>query len=417
MYDYKMILRMALDKKVWKELMYIHNLYKIDSRYNILKGLKVAMFILKNEKIVKHEGEYVISTFIPPFCSKAFRTVQTAVVDNNKVFQNLVLHKRVAPISTYLEITKSCNMRCKHCSSYYGSSSKEVDKEKWIKVIQELQDMGVGDIGITGGEPLLKDYVVDLVRAIDSRSKSMLFTNGTYFSKDIALQLKEAGLFSVGISLDSCIEEVHNENRCSSNAFSEAVNAIKNAKEAKIYTMIQTVVLRKDVNFDYLKKFFDFCKSLNVDEIKILEPIRSGRFLTEDDNEIFFDEESRDKLINIQHIFNRNDYPKITTFAYTESKEKYGCGAGVQHTYINAEGNLMPCDFVPMSFGNVFDNDIKQLWSKMYKHINGPKIGCFANMVNNEISRYDEYPLNITRSCEICKKYEKKEYTDYEKVL
>ena len=120
-----------------------------------------------------------------------------------------------------------------------------------------------------------------------------------------------------------------------------------------------------------------------------------------------------------QHKANKSSkYPKITTFAYTESQEKYGCGAGNQHSYINAYGDLMPCDFVPMKFGNVRVENTKKLWTEMNKALDGPKIGCFANRVNMKISKLglSEYPLNKKDSCIICKNHPKNGITEFEKL-
>ena len=52
-----------------------------------------------------------------------------------------------------------------------------------------------------------------------------------------------------------------------------------------------------------------------------------------------------------------------------ESEGRFGCGAGNQHSYISASGELYPCDFVPMNFGNVKEESIKGLWIEMKNYI------------------------------------------------
>ncbi|KFZ26328.1 MAG: Antilisterial bacteriocin subtilosin biosynthesis protein AlbA [Candidatus Izimaplasma bacterium HR2] len=421
MYDKRMILRMGFDINVWKDIFKIHKYFRKDKSYNIFRGIKTALFILKNERIVRHDGTYIISTFMPAFGTEAFITNLKAVKNVDEPFKSQILSKRSAPISMYLEITKACNLKCEHCSSHYKCDKVEMTIEDWKKVVKEIQDMGVSDIGITGGEPLLKKGYIDLVKSISNKSRIILFTNGYYLTEEIAKQLKEAGLYAIGISLDSHIESVHNERRKDNFAYQKAIEAIEYANKAGLYTMIQTVILKDELNEDNIFDFFRKCAELNVDEVKILEPIRSGRYMVSDEGKkIFYDKASRSKLIGYQHKANKSrKYPKITTFAYTESQEKYGCGAGNQHSYINAYGDLMPCDFVPMKFGNVRENNVKKLWTEMNQALDGPKIGCFANRVNMKISKLglSEYPLNKKDSCIICENHPKNGITEFEKLV
>lgn len=417
----KMFLAMAIDKNVLKALIDIYTILKEDKSFTIFKYIKMMKGILSGEKIVKHEDKYILSTFFPPFPSRSFIENILAVDEPTNVFTKQIYAKRTAPISIYLCITNKCPNNCVYCSSKNRKDEKELDKDQWIKVIGDLQDMHTSIIGITGGEPLVREDILDIVRAINHRSTSILFTSGFNLTLKKAKELKAAGLFGIGISLDSYDKESHNKNRNNDNAYDYALKALRTAREAGLYTMAQTVILKENLDKDRLFKLFKVAKDNGAHEVKILEPILSGNLLKEDNlGNVVYSENHRKKLIDIQHEANKhNEFPKITTFAYTESKERFGCGAGNQHSYISASGELYPCDFVPMSFGNVKEKSIKDLWLDMNSIIGLPKSECFAQKVNREVLKEScgILPLSKAKSIIICNKNKSTSFPEYYRDL
>ncbi|WP_160689875.1 radical SAM protein [Clostridium sp. C2-6-12] len=419
--NFKIISQMAVDKNVLKCLVEVFNILKEDKKFNLLKYIKMMRSILNGEKIVKHQDKYIISTFFPPFPSKSFIQNILSVDEPINIFTKQIFAKRIAPISIYLCITNKCPNNCLYCSAKNRQAERELSKEEWINVINELQEMRTPIIGITGGEPLLREDIFDIIRSIDSRSTAILFTSGFNLSYAKAKELKESGLFGIGISLDSYDKNIHNKNRNNEDAFDYALEALTNSNKAGLYTMAQTVILKENLDEEKLFKLFKLAKDNGAHEVKILEPILSGNLLTEKElNNVFYNDSDREKLIKIQHKANkRSDLPKISTFAYTESEAKFGCGAGNQHSYISASGELYPCDFVPMSFGNVKEESIKKLWIEMNNHIGKPKIGCFAQKVNKEVFKKSEgiLPINKSVAIDICNDNKSDKYPKYYRDL
>jgi len=417
----KIMCQMAFDKNVLKCLVEVFNILKEDKKFNLFKYIKMMRSILNGEKIVKHKDKYILSTFFPPFPSKSFIQNILSVDEPINIFTKQIFAKRIAPISIYLCITNKCPNNCLYCSAKNRQAEKELSKAEWINVINELQEMRTPIIGITGGEPLLREDIFDIIKSIDSRSTAILFTSGFNLSYEKAKELKDSGLFGIGISLDSYDKNIHNKNRNNEDAFDYALQALKNSNKAELYTMAQTVILKENLDEEKLFKLFKLAKDNGAHEVKILEPILSGNLLTEKElRNVFFNDSDREKLIKIQHKANkRSDLPKISTFAYTESEAKFGCGAGNQHSYISASGELYPCDFVPMSFGNIKEESIKKLWIEMNNHIGKPKIGCFAQKVNKEIFKKSEgiLPINKSVAIEICNENKSDRYPKYYRDL
>jgi len=413
------ILHMVLNLKSLKLLRDIHNAFKNDKNYSFIKLLKGMFNALKKEKVIKFKDKFIVSSFLPPVPSKSFLSMVLATKVKENIYTQQMLAQRSAPISFFLALTNKCNYDCFHCSAKGRDIGKELTTEEWKKIIKDIQDMGTSIIGFTGGEPLLREDIEEIVEFVDDRSITILYTNGKYLSYEKALNLKNRGLFAVGISLDSIFKEEHNKKRGDQNAFEDSLNAIKNSRKAGLYTIVQSVVPKENVNKEYLFKLFKLAKKMGAHEIRILEPIISGNlFLNKEENkDIFYSKNDREKLIKIQYAANRMmSLPKVTTFAHTESKSQFGCGAGTQHSYITASGDLLPCDFLPLSFGNVREKSIKELWEEMNRIIGIPKIGCFAMEIYSNLYN-KKLPLNKNDSSIICAKHKSNEFPKFYKIL
>lgn len=391
------IIKSLLNKDVRANMIHIHNQFKVSEEYKPINVIRCGMNSIKNDRLIIHNGDFVVNSFLPPLNSKAYKSIVDAVPgEKGEFFHNHTIGKRLAPISTYVAVTGRCMYNCWHCSAKKfikekDDKSKEMTTNEVKKIIKSLQDLGVGIIGFTGGEPLLRKDLEEIIASIDDRSISFLFSNGYSLSYEKAKSLKKAGLFGVGISIDSLYKENHDKKRGYIGAYYNSINAIKNCKKAGIYTMAQTVCTKEMIKTKEINNLAKYLKEIGIDEFRILEPIPCGSLLV-NKNEIFTAEEKK-KLINIHIEFNKDkSYPKTSVFPYVESKDQFGCGAGVQHSYIDSEGNFMPCDFVHESFGNVLSEDIKSIWSKMHGRLEKAKTYCYAKKCDkcnsNELPKY-----------------------------
>lgn len=377
------VIKALLNKEVRENFIYINRRFKESKDYKIKNAIRCANNVMKNDRLVIHNDNFIVNSFLPPLNSIAYKSIVDAVPgEGEEFFYNHTIGKRLAPISTYIAITGRCMYNCWHCSAKRFIKDKddklsEMTTSEIKNIIKSIQDLGVGIIGFTGGEPLLRDDLEELIKSIDNRSISYLFTNGYLLDINKANELKKSGLFGVGISIDSLYKEKHDEKRGFNGAYNHSILAIKNCKEVGLYTMAQTVCTKEMLNSGEINELAKYLKGLGVDELRILEPIPCGSLLVKNDE--IFSKEDKEKLIKLHVEFNRNkNYPKTSVFPYIESKDQFGCGAGVQHSYIDNEGNFMPCDFVPEFFGNVLNEDIKDIWNKMHSKLDRAKSYCYA---------------------------------------
>ena len=130
---------------------------------------------------------------------------------NSSEFQNSTITDRFGRVFNYLRIAinERCNLRCIYCMPEEGILLQEkdrlLDKNEICKIIKVMSELGVSKIRFTGGEPLLRKDLLDLIQYTYQQtdiSSIHLTTNGVLLSKYIN-QLEKAGLNGINISLDT----------------------------------------------------------------------------------------------------------------------------------------------------------------------------------------------------------------------
>lgn len=352
------------------------SLLRKDKRYSAINLLKAVWFAAREDKVIRHEGKWIVSSFLPPVPSRAANQVLLAVPETPSRFEALTAGRRLAPISMYVAVTERCPYQCTHCSAVGREPVADRSSQDMKALLGALQDMGTAIIGLTGGEPLLRDDLCDLIASLDDRSVSILFTSGYGLTRDKAQALKRAGLFAAGISLDSDEAGEMDARRGRAGAFEQAVQAVRFCREAGLYTLTQTVAGRDSLASGKLEKIVRLSGKLGAHEVRVLETMPSGR-LAKIGPEHILSAREREELKRFHVAMNRRkDVPKVSVFAHTEDAQRYGCGAGTQHSYIDGAGNLYPCDFVPLAFGNIRDRPIAGLWRAMHEQIGKTRQTC-----------------------------------------
>lgn len=376
---YKMI-PMIFSSGAIKNFYGLHKLFKQNPDYRLRYLVKCSLNVVKNERIVKHEGKYIVNAFLPAVNSTAFKSIAMSVPGRGAEFyKNHVSGVRLAPISTYIAVTGRCMYHCWHCSAsnMMAQGESDLSTEDMKRIIQDVQNLGVGIIGFTGGEPLIRQDLEEIIRAVDDRSMTLLFSNGYGLTKERAKTLKAAGLFGVAISFDSTKSEIHDQKRGYKGAYDIALEAIRNAKAAGLYTMGQTVCTKEMLQTKEIHEVAKFLNKEGIHELRIVEPIPCG-VLEESSKEMLTQEEKK-QLIDLHILFNKDKaYPKTSVFPYVESEDQYGCGAGVQHSYVDKDGNFRPCDFIYEDYGNILKEPIREIWQKMHTSCGRPKCDCYA---------------------------------------
>jgi hypothetical protein len=111
----------------------------------------------------------------------------------------------------------------------------------------------------------------------------------------------------------------------------------------------------------------------------------------------------------------RGRLPKVCAFNQIESPEVFGCGAGTQHLFIDSAGEVCPCDFTPLSFGQVTQAPLAAIWDRMNDAMGNPRRHCFIQKHHSLIAQSSRtgYPLPLEQSQQVCAIAGKEPLPDY----
>jgi MoaA/NifB/PqqE/SkfB family radical SAM enzyme len=352
-------------------------------RVNPLINIFLFKYMNKFTK-VNVGGRLVLHSHLPPVNSKAF----------SRFINEHLLAKAQGPTHAQIGLTNACSQNCDYC--YNRNRSGEImDKDSIKKVIKELKEMGVIWIGLTGGEPLLNKDIVEIVDSIGDSCAVKLFTGGYNLTKDLANDLKKAGLFYVSVSLDHWKEEEHDKIRGSKDSFKTALKAIEIFKEiGGIHIGVSSVLSRNMINESQLEEFMEFLIGLGVHEAWLSEIKPATKSLW--DENLIITEEERGNLIRLQDKYNKLGKITVNYLGHFEGREHFGCNAGHKMIYIDAFGEVNPCVFSPTTFGNVNETSVKIIFDEMKKHFQSQNC-CFVNKNYKLFDKFYKGQLPISK--------------------
>ena len=205
---------------------------------------------------------------------KAFDTAKSessAIAENRHPNPLPPLQDRHGRTFDYVRIAviEQCNLRCTYCMPEEGVRFKEKDMvlrtDEILRVVEQLARMGVRKVRYTGGEPLVRPDIVDIV-ARSAQTPGVkavhLTTNGLLFPK-YARDLRDAGLFGVNISLDSLHEDKF-EQITRRSGLDKVLESIDLAVELGFPRVKVNVVLMRGFNEDELISFCELTKDKPV---------------------------------------------------------------------------------------------------------------------------------------------------------
>jgi radical SAM protein with 4Fe4S-binding SPASM domain len=156
------------------------------------------------------------------------------------------------PFLAIWEVTQSCDLACKHCraSAQPIAHPDELTNAEGKALIDQIAEMGVPIFVFTGGDPLKRKDVFELIRyAADKGVQVALTPSATpLLTREAIFQLKEAGLVRLGISLDGSTPEIHDAFRGLPGAWARTIQAIEWANEAGIPIQVHSTISRHNVH-------------------------------------------------------------------------------------------------------------------------------------------------------------------------
>jgi Fe-coproporphyrin III synthase len=175
-------------------------------------------------------------------------------------------------------MTQRCNLKCVHCYAHAVEPSNHKDPistEQAKAMIDDLAKFGAPVILFSGGEPLVREDLVDLAKyATSTGMRAVISTNGTLITKAKARELKEVGLSYVGISLDGA-EAVHDKFRGVTGSYKQALKGVENCQAEGLKVGLRFTINKR--NASEIPHLFDLIEALEVPRICFYHLVYSGR--------------------------------------------------------------------------------------------------------------------------------------------
>lgn len=291
------------------------------------------------------------------------------------------------PAFCIINVHPLCMFKCKMCYIWQRKDIPMMSSEKIKEFIDTLAEFteGKADINFVGGEPLLRNDIIDLISVASKRGlRTSLCTNGYLVDYNMAKRLSESGLKGLAISLDSLDEQTHDTLRGMKGSFKRIMQAIDHLAcftSEEFRVNIQTVISQQNLSglvelSKWVQKSDKVCgvyfmavvQPLNLEEIDNWHRKDPYRELwPQDTAEMDFVIEELIRLKSTEQ-YQRiiNSVPQLKAFkSYFEDPDKFlkkiSCNLGEYALNVDYKGDFSPC-FTQGTIGNICQEDIRQLW-------------------------------------------------------
>lgn len=277
------------------------------------------------------------------------------------------------PLWLLAELTYRCPLQCPYCSNPldFARSHDELSTAEWIEVFRQAREMGAAQLGFSGGEPLVRQDLVELIAAARGLGYyTNLITSGIGLTEEKIASFADAGLDHIQISFQAADEEVNNLLAGSQKAFAHKLEMARAVKKHG-YPMVLNFVTHRH-NIDNIDQIIRLCIELEADFVELAtcqfygwaELNRAGLLPSKDQlvRAERITNEWRDKLAAENHpcklIFVTPDY-------YEERPKACMNGWGNLFLDITPDGTALPCHSarqLPVTFPNVREHSIEYIW-------------------------------------------------------
>lgn len=305
--------------------------------------------------------------------------VRPLVYEKIQKFFATMVDGAISPILR-LKINKSlCNLKCEHCCeepymerdliARTGNPDprKQMDLEDYAELSRQADECGIFRFVLTGGEALLDRNLEGLIEALDPKKHLIILdTNGWHFDDKKAKWFSDIGGYKAQISLDSYVEEEHDQFRNRKGSYKKAMRSIWAAKNAGLELLLSTCIIKDRVFSKEFDDFLKFCQDNDVPlYVTLAKPVGSAR----DHSEWICTKRDVDRLKELEDKYN----------VFTHMTPSYGmpgrCITVKGINTVNHDGEIVPCPYMDLSIGNVtkmplaeiLDRGMKNKWLGPYR--------------------------------------------------
>ncbi len=278
------------------------------------------------------------------------------------------------PFTLIAELSYQCPLHCPYCSNplQIGDPKyrRELGTEHWVATFQQARRLGVLQLALTGGEPMLRGDLVELCAASrDAGLYSSLITAGTLFTRERAQALKAAGLDHVQISIQSPDQE-ENDHIAGNRSFEKKIAAARLVKELDFPLTINCVLHRQ--NLDRIDEVLELALELGAQRLELANTQYYGWAVVNQEALLPTWEQLRRGEEAVQRFRARVgakvDVLWVLPDYYEELPKPCMGGWGRTAMVIAPNGDVLPCQAastIPgLELANVRDHPLEWIWTE-----------------------------------------------------
>jgi len=297
--------------------------------------------------------------------------------------------------SFQIELTSKCNERCVHCYIPHKFKLCDISDELYFNTLEQLSNMNVLSVTLSGGEPMLHPHFKDFVRAAKKYDFYIsILSNLTLLDDETIQIIKEGNVSSVQVSLYSMIPEHHDAITKLPGSFEKTKASILKLIENDIPLQVSCPTMKG--NKDDFKDVLRWCHERKIRAYT--DCIMMAQYNHETDN--LANRLSVEEAGNIIYSIMKDDvdYQKsilASDFVQRCNQQQFNperrlCGVGISSCCMVANGNVYPCaGWQEMVLGNLNEKSLEEIWnnSEKMKWLRSLK---FKDMGNGECCKCDK---------------------------
>jgi PqqA peptide cyclase len=280
------------------------------------------------------------------------------------------MSEELRPYTLVAELTYRCPLRCVYCSNPldWAGHRDALATEDWLRVLREAEELGVVQINLTGGEPLLRD---DLEALVEKAQRLELYTNlitsGIPLTRERLERLQTLGLDNVQVSIQD-VTAAASDRIAGLRSFERKLQVARWVKELGLPLTVNTVLHRD--NLDAIAEVIALAESLNADRLELANTQYLGWALVNRQALL----PTREQLARARDVARaarrrltgRMEVLFVTPDYYAEFPKACMDGWGRRFIVISPDGLVLPCHAAHtlpgLTFDNVRQRSLGEIW-------------------------------------------------------
>ncbi len=325
----------------------------------LVKASRLTRIFYRHKLKRLASGEYKLDFYLPRYPSQAFFTA----------LEDKVAARPPRPVSVVLSISKACAYKCPHCYQR-KDEAHELPLPVLIENVRKMRDFGIVAWAVEGGEPLIRFDRLEAVLAEISGLEVWVNSTGYTATPEKIRRLAELKTTGVMSSIHSIDRDAHDAFTGVAGSWRRALEFLRDCRETGMLTGFNTVLSDSEVVDGGIDRIMSFASEHGCDYVQLIHPKACGAWMGK-----AFDRSLHAEAVRVaceaQRHYNsaKSRIPTILTAqVYEESPEMLGCCCGgIDRFYVGAGGEVQPCEFVNISFGNLEKDGFETAYERMRK--------------------------------------------------